>query len=134
MILINLLFTLGVNIASHIRNKDLSCLLQSSGSNSAVFTSLQLALMLLVQQGLLSCSQILLSISFFEFICAQTPHSMKGMLIGLSFTIRALFILLGLGLQVPFLYWKYSYPDCGFVYYHEHITRCGFFHSPCLGC
>ena len=43
------------------------------------------------------------------------------MLIGLSFTIRGLFILLGLGLQVPFLYWKYSYPDCGFVYYSMNI-------------
>ena len=39
------------------------------------------------------------------------------MLIGLSFTIRGLFTLLGLGLQVPFIYWKYSYPSCGFVYY-----------------
>ena len=121
VVLINILFLLGVNIASHIRSEDLSCLFQSSGSTSPVFTPLQMAVMLLVQQGLSSASQALFFISFYEFISAQSPHSMKGMLIGLSFTLRGIFGLLAMGLQAPFLYWKYSSPDCGFVYYSMNI-------------
>ena len=63
VLLINLLFTLGVNIASHMRNDDLTCIFRSSVSNSHVFTPLQMAALLLVRQGLSSVHQILLCFS-----------------------------------------------------------------------
>ena len=35
-------------------------------------------------------------VALFEFICAQSPHSMKGLLIGVYFAIKGVYQLLGL--------------------------------------
>jgi peptide/histidine transporter 3/4 len=59
-------------------------------------------------------------ISTFEFICAQSPRSVKGVLICSFFAIKGAFRLLGnLVLYAPFLAWHFSYtfPSCGFIYY-----------------
>ena len=59
-------------------------------------------------------------IAIYEFIYAQSPHSMKGLMIGTFFAIRGTFQLLGaLVFIFPFLAWKStsSFPSCGFVYY-----------------
>ena len=55
--------------------------------------------------------------ALYEFICAQSPHSMKGLLIGLSFAIRGLFDLLSSLLLVPFKFSHFSFPSCGMEYY-----------------
>ena len=59
-------------------------------------------------------------IAAYEFIYSQSPHSMKGLMIGTFFAIRGTFQLLGaLVFIFPFLVWKStsSFPSCGFVYY-----------------
>ena len=59
-------------------------------------------------------------IAVYEFIYSQSPHSMKGLMIGTFFAIRGTFQLLGaLVFIFPFLAWKSmsSFPSCGFVYY-----------------
>ena len=59
-------------------------------------------------------------IAAYEFIYSQSPHSMKGLMIGTFFAIRGTFQLLGaLVFIFPFLAWKSmsSFPSCGFVYY-----------------
>ena len=59
-------------------------------------------------------------IAIYEFIYSQSPHSMKGLMIGTFFAIRGTFQLLGaLVFIFPFLAWKStsSFPSCGFVYY-----------------
>ena len=60
----------------------------------------------------------------YEFICAQSPHSMKGLLIGTFFAIKGAFQLIGVfAMYVPITVWcnhkysGYSFPVCGFVYY-----------------
>ena len=66
-----------------------------------------------------------LSVLFFytatyEFMCAQSPRAMKGLLIGTFFTVKGVFQLISVVLiLVPFTTWKFetSYPSCGFVYY-----------------
>lgn len=116
-----MVFLLGVHIASHLKVEDLKCLLQLNNGGSAspaIFTLLQTAALLTVQQVLDSFSRMLIIIPLYEFICAQSPHSMKGMLIGLIYAIQGVVDLLGRVIQIPFVwYWKYSYPSCGFVYY-----------------
>ena len=67
-----------------------------------------------------SCGFLIFHIAIFEFICSQSPHSMKGLLIGTFYAIRGIFQLLGaLLFMFPFLGWRISssFPSCGFVYY-----------------
>ena len=67
-----------------------------------------------------SCGYLIFHIAVFEFICSQSPHSMKGLLIGTFYAIRGIFQLLGaLLFMFPFLGWRLSssFPSCGFAYY-----------------
>ena len=62
----------------------------------------------------------------YEFICAQSPRAMKGLLIGTFFLIKGLFQFLGVTvLLIPFISWHQrfstSFPSCGFVYYLVNI-------------
>ena len=59
-------------------------------------------------------------IASYEFICAQSPHAMKGLLIGMFFTVKGVFQLIGATVVlIPFISWDFntSFPSCGFVYY-----------------
>ena len=64
-------------------------------------------------------------IAIYEFLYSQSPHSMKGFMIGTFFAIRGAFQLLGaLVFIFPFLAWKSvsSFPSCGFVYYFVNMV------------
>ena len=77
-------------------------------------------------------SRMLLYIGMFEFICSQSPHSMKGLLIGLSYAIKGLFQLLAVGLAIPFVLLKhdttsytllnYEIPGLGYGYYITNLA------------
>ena len=58
-------------------------------------------------------------IAVYEFICAQTPHQMKGLLIGIFYCVIGLGFAFGFVLELPFylqssIHWPVS---CGFWYY-----------------
>lgn len=75
---------------------------------------------LTIQSVLNAIGYTLLYISMFEFICAQSPRSVKRVLICSFFAIKGVFQLLGnLVLFAPFTRWNlsYAFPSCGFVYY-----------------
>lgn len=122
--LIDLTFLLTIDIIAHVKNEDLNCMFKSLdfGSDISPFSPIHLSLILVIQQLLSALSNMLIVISCFEFICAQSPHSMKGMLVGLSYAVRGLFQLIGAILIFPFLYWKFSYPSCGFAYYSMNVV------------
>jgi len=63
--------------------------------------------------------QFQLRVAMFEFICSQSPHSMKGMFIGLSFALSGLFGLVSpLSALLDVLSWHAGIPlPCGTVYY-----------------
>ena len=81
---------------------------------------------LLIQNILNALGYMFLYIGSYEFICAQSPHSMKGLLIGTFFAIRGFFQLLGILL----LYLPMSnscedqgrFPLCGFIYYTINVA------------
>lgn len=75
--------------------------------------------MLIVQLSLSALSQMF---AIFEFICAQSPQSMKGLIIGLSFAIKGLFQLIATSFVAPFLFWKPSLPSCGSGYYLSSVV------------
>ena len=64
----------------------------------------------------------LIKIAVLEFISAQSPHTMKGLLLGVFYAFRGLFIILGCVVTVPFAQEKlwgdhHGIFDCGFYYY-----------------
>ena len=68
--------------------------------------------------------KMLFYIAAYEFICAQSPHAMKGLLIGTFYTMKGVFQLIGaLVIFVPFYTYRLTtnLPSCGFVYYLVNI-------------
>jgi hypothetical protein len=72
-----------------------------------------------------SIAEPLLSISILEFISAQSPHTMKGALLGIFYAIRGLFTVIGFSITSPFadgnVRWKTGIIDCGVSYYIMHV-------------
>ena len=71
---------------------------------------------------LLNIGSLLIRATAFEFISAQSPHSMKGLLIGVFFAIKGLFQFISAAAVVPFAIptiWNqiHSVTNCGFGYY-----------------
>lgn len=81
---------------------------------------------LTIQLTISALSHMLIYTSVFEFICAQAPHSMKGLLIGLLYAIKRLHQLLAALLVVPIIGMeiaKKPFPiSCGFYYYLLNIA------------
>ena len=88
----------------------------------------QSPLFLIVPLVLTSLPHMLIYTAVFEFICSQSPHSMKGLLIGLLYAIKGLYQLLATLLVVPFAVGYTSHPShvgqmsCGFYYYLVNIV------------
>ena len=77
---------------------------------------------LIIQNFLTAVAYILIYGGVFEFICAQSPHSMKGVLLGIFFAVKGLFHLIGvLGILLPFSFWQTS-PRAGLVYFLVNIV------------
>ena len=79
---------------------------------------------LLIPGVLLGIGPPLVIATTFEFISAQSPSSMKGLLVGVFFTIRAMFQLISGVALVPFAYrslWNRQH-----MIEHPPVTNCGF--------
>lgn len=120
LVLLKLVFMLSVGIAVHVRRETLGCMFQGN-SDHTVFSPSIVVVILLVQNILTVSSTIILYTSFIEFICAQSPHTMKGMLVGLAYAFLGLFKALG-GIVIPFQYWVYPAVDCGLIYYSINVV------------
>ena len=77
--------------------------------------------LLIAQDSLNAIGFMLFNVATFEFICAQSPHSMKGLLIGTFFAIKGVFQLIGvIAVLTPVTVWCGSHDEfciCGFIYY-----------------
>ncbi len=64
-------------------------------------------------------SRYVVLVAQFEFICSQSPHTMKGLLIGLSLGIQGLFSFLGNTLPYMLQYgWqRATFPSCCMTYF-----------------
>ena len=139
LITVSLICSFTMDTAGHIGNHNVPCLFGPSAyynfsTDSFVIETLDISpYYLLIQNILTAVAYIMIYGGTFEFICAQSPHSMKGFLIGVFFAVNGLFQLLGvLGIFLPFnvtFYLQnvyptirtYSFPSCGFSYYLVNI-------------
>ena len=129
--LVGMLYMLITDLVGHsiyVRNKHLSengvCLFTTIYSDSTTNHTL-----LNMHWGVAIPPSILLNLGFLliqstavEFISAQSPHSMKGLLVGVFFAIKGLFQFISAAAVVPFAIpniWNHisSVINCGFGYY-----------------
>ena len=65
-------------------------------------------------------SIVTLGIGGIEFICAQTPYSMKGVMVGTVYGSMGIITIIGYGITVPFtmnlITWSTGVISCGFWY------------------
>ncbi len=69
----------------------------TAGSSSPVI----MYLLPILPRCLYGVSNLLLYTALYEFICAQSPSSMKGLLIGVSFSVKGVFQALGATFAIP---------------------------------
>ena len=70
------------------------------------------------QHVLSALADMLFDIAILEFICSQSPYSMKGLLLGIFFSIRCLFQGIAVIPTVPFgTRWKIESLSCGSGFY-----------------
>ena len=73
-----------------------------------------------IPSTLYSISFILLGIGAYEFICAQTPYSMRGLIFGATYGSSTFFMLVGYGISELFtrrlIDWGTEIISCGFWY------------------
>ena len=107
---------------TRIRSHNVGCFLVPSPTDDPLQIN---PLYLFIPLFCSSSGYVISYIAVYDFLCAQSPHSMKGLLIGTLFAIRGIFQLLGaLVIMFPFLGWKLSssFPSCGFAYYLVNIA------------
>ena len=124
LILLSLVTSLALDIAEHMGNDFHLCMFDDYifGSQYPLNSPQQSPLLLIVPLVLTSLSHMLIYTAVFEFICSQSPHSMKGLLIGLLYAIKGLYQLLATILVVPFTVGYRSQMSCAFYYYLVNIV------------
>ena len=124
LLLVSFVYCFSVNIAVYFKSAEISR--NETSSLDASVLSSQSTMDIYVSTYILqsiasSLSQMLFTVAIFEFICSQSPHPMKGLLIGLHFATRGLSSFVGTVLLQVFevLTHKlnYDFPIAGCVYY-----------------
>ena len=118
LLLLSVTSTFVTDTTFHTRNITQACMLSEEFFFEETFTQEKFhPTVLLPQRILYGLSLMLIYPALYEFICAQSPHSMKGLFIGLSFAVRGLFELLASLLLIPFTFPRQTFPSCGMEYY-----------------
>ena len=105
--------TLVMDTLAHVKGYSSECMF----SNNPHTSSSQDISPIIIQRVLFAFSNIAIYAALNEFICSQSPHSMKGMLLGLSFAIRGVSEFVAVALIVPLSYVHTALPSCGMYYY-----------------
>ena len=115
-------------VAAHLvdKNETVPCLFTASYllSNYSQTYDIHPAI-LAIPSVLKGVASPLIYVTILEFISAQSPHTMKGLLLGVFYAIRGLFVLMGLVAIFPFSiprFWpdsteRSSFFTCDFSYY-----------------
>ncbi len=119
--LLSLITFFSMDTAAHVSHNTMICMFISFTNSSLDLA--QDSVFLMIPLTLSALSHMLIYTAVFEFICSQSPHSMKGLLIGLLYAIKGLYQLLAtlfLPIVASLLY--FVPPSCGFYYYLLNIV------------
>ena len=131
LVILSLLCTLAMDVIVH-KETDYQCMFIVNSStlnyyyiNTTTHSYLyQNVYFLTAEHALSALCNMLIDIAVLEFICSQSPYSMKGLLIGIFFSTRILFQALTLVVTIPFAkFWesqRYSL-TCGTSFYLTNV-------------
>ena len=122
VMVLSLSCTLVMDVVVHLRNTDdIGCMF---GKAKRVFNHFpyhplyQNAYFFASQHVLSAVASMLLDIAVLEFICSQSPYSMKGLLLGIFYSAKSLFQGIALSLILPFAKeWSIHPVSCGSAFY-----------------
>ena len=122
LVLFSLVSTFSMDTAAHWKDRQNSshCMFYSYLFEDDLYAhpTQSSAYYLIIQLTLSALSRMLIYTGVFEFICSQSPHSMKGLLIGVLYAIRGLYQLIAALLTLPFIVLvDMFHPSCGFYFY-----------------
>ena len=124
--LLSLLSVFIIDIIGHTQHSNIMCFIKQWYYKDEKY-QLGISVWFLIFPYILNALSIMffyIAIASYEFICSQSPHAMKGLLIGTLFTVKGVFQFIGAtAISIPFISWKFStsFPSCGFVYYLVNI-------------
>ena len=127
LVLLSLMTTFAMDTAAHRESpnhvyNNTYCMF-GFDNDDVDYPSPQNPALLLIQLTLSALSHMLIYTAVFEFICSQSPHSMKGLLIGMLYAIRGLYQLVAALLVLPFTWSPIQLLiSCGFRYYLMNIV------------
>ena len=108
--------------AVHQQERNITCLFIANIHECEEMLNFSPRLVLIIPNLLTGLGFPLVYITILEFISAQSPHTMKGLLLGVFYAFRGFFILVGTLLVYPFgHHWE---EDGG----STQITGCGFYY------
>ena len=122
LMLTPILFFFILDTTTHAITMSNSCFLLSTNNTTEALVRNNSAwpiLLVNIPLGANIFGSMIFYIAIYEFLYSQSPHSMKGLMIGTFFAIRGTFQLLGILILFPFLGWRSSFPSfpsCGFIY------------------
>ena len=135
VIVLSLICTFVMDVVVHVNNtKYTNCLFSETTEGDATkiveanyFPSspplFQNVYFFTTQHVLSALADMLFDIAVLEFICSQSPYTMKGLLLGIFFSIRNLFQGIAVISTVPFgLFWKIESLSCGSGFYAMYIV------------
>jgi peptide/histidine transporter 3/4 len=128
IMIISLICTCVMDLVVHMKNTEALCMfqiyVQSSPDPFITYSNFPSQLLFqnvyfFTSQHVLSAvANMLLDIAVLEFICSQSPHSMKGLLLGIFFSVKSLFQGIAVAFIVPFgAAWRIHSLSCGSGFY-----------------
>ena len=108
------LVNLSLDTVEYLHNNTSQCMLHSSTGQLLIPTPIYWVLIVNIIYGV---EYTLVFCSVLELTMAQTPNRMRGIMIGLVFTIQGISMLAGFLLQLLFHQFNTVSPCCGFYYY-----------------
>ena len=127
LVLLSLLTSFSMDTAAHLKGdnaySNTYCMFSIDNYDLIVnHPSALNPVLLFIQLTLSALSHMLIYTAVLEFICSQSPHSMKGLLIGVLYAIRGLYQLVATLFILPFALPTIHSMSCGFWYYLVNIV------------
>ena len=118
---ISLLSSVILDVVKHELNPSETCLLKSTPNSNQNYDPSSHPISewyLVIPFTFNALGYTLFYTAAYEFICAQSPHAMKGLIIGTFFAIKGIFQLIGALIVLPFsTMYTTLHPSCGSAYY-----------------
>ena len=116
IMLIGNLLNLTVDTIEHLHSNNTQCMFSDTSHGSANSLSISLY-WLLIPATVIGFGQALAVCSSLEFIMAQSPNTMRGVMMGFAIELLGLGSLVHYGLEQVLAHFSNATPSCGFYYY-----------------